>query len=259
MKDFVVAKKRADVSVGESVRIIREMQGMSQNRLAELSGIPQGHAVGDRERSRPAGRRAREGSRSRAALPSRGTRVSGMATGNSRLVSIRPLLTMSARRFRGKLCVYCCLRPATTGDHIFSREFFVLGARGNLPQAPACSKCNNDKSRLEHYLTGVLPFGGQHPDAHDNLINLVPGRLARNLPLQRSLSAGQGRIWLLEDAVFREAMTLPVEHEKICSLFSHIARALVWHHWSEYLLHGQDSKALLLTDVGSDFFAPYLQ
>ena len=41
MKDFRPAKKRAEVSVGESVRIVRELQGLSQNALAELSGIPQ--------------------------------------------------------------------------------------------------------------------------------------------------------------------------------------------------------------------------
>ena len=41
MSDFKPAKKRIDVSVGESVRIIRELQGMSQNQLAKLSGIPQ--------------------------------------------------------------------------------------------------------------------------------------------------------------------------------------------------------------------------
>lgn len=32
---------RIDVSVGESVRIIRELQELSQNQLAELAGIPQ--------------------------------------------------------------------------------------------------------------------------------------------------------------------------------------------------------------------------
>jgi transcriptional regulator with XRE-family HTH domain len=41
MNDFQTAKKRIDVSVGESVRIIRELQGMSQNKLAQLTGIPQ--------------------------------------------------------------------------------------------------------------------------------------------------------------------------------------------------------------------------
>ncbi|MHB9052948.1 MAG: helix-turn-helix domain-containing protein [Thermoleophilia bacterium] len=41
MKDYKKAKKRIDVSVGESVRIIRELQGFSQNKLSELTGIPQ--------------------------------------------------------------------------------------------------------------------------------------------------------------------------------------------------------------------------
>ena len=41
MKDYQKAKKTVNVSVGESVRIIRELQGLSQNQLAELTGIPQ--------------------------------------------------------------------------------------------------------------------------------------------------------------------------------------------------------------------------
>lgn len=41
MKNFKKAKKTVDVSVGESVRIIRELQEMSQNDLAEATGIPQ--------------------------------------------------------------------------------------------------------------------------------------------------------------------------------------------------------------------------
>jgi len=41
MKNFRRARKTVDVSVGESVRIIRELQGLSQNKLAALTGIPQ--------------------------------------------------------------------------------------------------------------------------------------------------------------------------------------------------------------------------
>ena|SRR5882724_5874182 len=41
MKEFRPAKKRIEVSVGESVRIIRELQRLSQNQLAELTSIPQ--------------------------------------------------------------------------------------------------------------------------------------------------------------------------------------------------------------------------
>lgn len=41
MKEFRPAKKRIEVSVGASVRILRELQELSQSRLAELTGIPQ--------------------------------------------------------------------------------------------------------------------------------------------------------------------------------------------------------------------------
>jgi transcriptional regulator with XRE-family HTH domain len=41
MKQFRPAKRRVDVSVGDSVRIVRELQGLSQNQLAKLTRIPQ--------------------------------------------------------------------------------------------------------------------------------------------------------------------------------------------------------------------------
>jgi len=40
-KDYRLARKAVDVSVGESVRIIRELQELSQNGLSRLTGIPQ--------------------------------------------------------------------------------------------------------------------------------------------------------------------------------------------------------------------------
>ena len=41
MSEYHPARKRITVSVGESVRIIRELQELSQNQLSELTGIPQ--------------------------------------------------------------------------------------------------------------------------------------------------------------------------------------------------------------------------
>ncbi|MEE8225068.1 MAG: helix-turn-helix transcriptional regulator [candidate division NC10 bacterium] len=41
MKNFRRAKRTVDISVGESVRIVRELQGLSQNELSALTGIPQ--------------------------------------------------------------------------------------------------------------------------------------------------------------------------------------------------------------------------
>ena len=41
MAEYRRAKKRVELSVGESVRIVRELQALSQNELAAVTGIPQ--------------------------------------------------------------------------------------------------------------------------------------------------------------------------------------------------------------------------
>ena len=41
MSEFRKAKPRIQLSPGESVRIMRELQELSQNQLAEATGIPQ--------------------------------------------------------------------------------------------------------------------------------------------------------------------------------------------------------------------------
>ena len=41
MSEYRKARKRVDVSVGESVRIVRELQELSQNQRAAETGIPQ--------------------------------------------------------------------------------------------------------------------------------------------------------------------------------------------------------------------------
>lgn len=41
MRNCIPARKRVDVTAGESVRAIRELQGLSQAQLSTLCGIPQ--------------------------------------------------------------------------------------------------------------------------------------------------------------------------------------------------------------------------
>src|SRR5947209_15193891 len=71
--------------------------------------------------------------------------------------SSRTLLHLKSRglavrnSFRGLPCVYCGA-PATSDDHVIAAKFFLEPQRGNLPQVPACERCNNEKSHLEDYL-----------------------------------------------------------------------------------------------------------
>ena len=60
MKEYRPEKKRISVSVGESVRIIREFQELSQNQLAQLTRIPQATISAiENDRVRPGVERAK--------------------------------------------------------------------------------------------------------------------------------------------------------------------------------------------------------
>jgi hypothetical protein len=157
-----------------------------------------------------------------------------------------------ARRFKfaGETCAYCATQPATTVDHVFSREFFLVKRRAHLPQVPACNPCNNAKSKLEHYLTAVLPFGGRHTDSTENLTNLVPRRLEKNHALHRRLAAGHAR----QDTPAGQAMTVPFDSEKLTVLFEYIAKGLAWHHWRELIAPTSAVWAGLLAGPGQALF-----
>jgi hypothetical protein len=123
--------------------------------------------------------------------------------------------------------------PAATMDHVFAREFFLPDRRANLPKVPACAACNGAKSQLEHYLTAVLPFGGQHADGWAHLSGIVPRRLARNQKLARQLSAGLSSV--IVQGRETPAITIPIDPEKVGEPFALIAKGLVWHHWQVLL------------------------
>src|ERR1700730_13608854 len=95
-------------------------------------------------------------------------------------------------KFKGQLCIYCGAE-ADTSDHAIGKKFFLEEKRGNLPQVPACRRCNNRKSELEGYLMTVLPFGAKHADAARNLQTLVPPRLENNAKLFRKLQKGYAK------------------------------------------------------------------
>ncbi len=148
---------------------------------------------------------------------------------------------MTGNTFAGLTCVYCGLRQSTTDDHVFAKKFFLETRRQDLPQVPACAACNAEKSRLEHELTAVLPFGGRHADAAENLERLAARRMVGNRRLQRALASGSSKVWIRAGGVYQRTLAVPLNWKKVERLFGFIARGLAWYHW----------KVL----VGSDCFA----
>ena len=156
-----------------------------------------------------------------------------------------------SKKYRNKTCVYCTTRPSELGDHVFAREFFLESERGNLPQVPACSSCNGEKSVLEHYLATVLPFGGQHRDALRLLSERVPRRLAKNQKLHRELAAGMREEWAEgANGLIAKRMALPFDSTRIEGLFAFIVKGLIYRHWSILLPQGYGADAALMREAG---------
>lgn len=155
-----------------------------------------------------------------------------------------------SKKYKNKTCVYCAEHISVTTDHIFAREFFLKSQRQNLPQVPACERCNNEKSKLEHYLTAVLPFGGNHDRAKENLTEMVPKRLARNKKLHGELRCGMS---YFEKGETKD-LVLPLKGDRISKLFSYIAKGTTWFHWQTIIASNSHIKSMVLTETGQEFF-----
>ena len=161
-----------------------------------------------------------------------------------------------SKKFKGKLCAYCLSSTATTVDHVFAGEFFLVEDRHHLPKAPACQRCNSEKSKFEHYLTAVLPFGGRHTRAVANLESGVPGRLAKNQKLKKELWGSMEPAWMREGTgLYQHTSVIDFDSTKLEGLLKFVGRGLAWHHWKVYLRPGDVVSVMLMTDTASAVFA----
>jgi hypothetical protein len=155
------------------------------------------------------------------------------------------------KKYKAKTCAFCCIPGASeTGDHVIAKSFFLDRKRADLPKVPACRACNKAKSDIEHYLTAVLPFGGIHPDAHETLESMVPGRLEKNPALHQQLAQG-----IKYGPAHAPSMTVPFDYERLRRLIEFIARGLAFYHWN--LLLPEDSctvHGFFLSTVGTAIY-----
>ena len=159
-----------------------------------------------------------------------------------------------SKKFKGKLCVYCVERISVSSDHVFAREFFLPEDRNNLPKVPACSKCNGNKSELEHYVTMVLPFGGRHESAKANLREMIPKRLKKNIRLHHLLKNGSTKVWVNQNKLLIPTIALPFDSDRLKALFELITRGLLWFHWGVYLTQDHIIDVIMFTRRGEEYF-----
>jgi hypothetical protein len=141
-----------------------------------------------------------------------------------------------SKKFKGKICVYCRVNQAATADHVFPRELFQKEQRDGLPKVPSCVDCNNDKSKLEHYLAAVLPFGGMHSNSLRALSVDAAKRLVKNRKLHREIQKGvRYKQVPIENGGTEDRMLVGLNHEIVHEFIGFIGRGLMWHHWGAYL------------------------
>lgn len=158
--------------------------------------------------------------------------------------------------FRGRSCVYCLNSEAEDGDHVISRQFFPIDKRASLPKVPACKRCNNEKSQLEHELTATMPFGARHTEA-GKVMEMVPARLAKNKKLHTTLAEGISQVLSSRNGgPWTPSMTLPFDGVAIVKLFEFIIKGLAWHHWKITLGSDHFTRASFVTAEGRRFFDP---
>jgi hypothetical protein len=142
-----------------------------------------------------------------------------------------------SKKCKNKLCVYCCLATSTTRDHIFSKKFFLETRRKDLPMAPACSSCNSQKSKLEHYLTAVLPFGALHADAEVNLKTMTQNRLDKNphvlADLRNAFRSHNRRGWERAGSLLVPTAGFAFDGQKFEQWLVLVVKGLSWYHWQQ--------------------------
>ena len=142
----------------------------------------------------------------------------------------------SSKKYKEKLCAYCRKDKSVTADHVFPREIFQTHQRVGLPKVPSCTKCNNKKSKLEHYLLSVLPFGATHANAYKALSVDVVKRLKKNQKLHRKIRREQSyKLIPTPDGGVENRLTLTFDHEILHEFIGFVGRGLTLYHWGKYL------------------------
>jgi hypothetical protein len=166
---------------------------------------------------------------------------------------------MASKRFKGKLCAYCGeVGASTTGDHVFAREFFLVRHRSNLPQVPACVRCNSEKSSLESYLLQIMPLGGNHAEAHETTKTLMPKRAAHpaNKVLRDIIESPKQTVWLTDQAGQRhKRIPVYVDAIKLQDWCGLVARGLAFFHFGVATPDYQVETIPLAAEVEHDILA----
>ena len=160
-----------------------------------------------------------------------------------------------SKKYKNKICAYCGVPNSTTVDHVFPRALFHENDASVIPKVPACFSCNNEKSKLEHTLSAVLPFGAKHEHALQNLCKKIPRMLKKNVKLHKKLQYQIRNNPSWENGDEPSTLTLPEEISKINEFIKYTVKGLSVWHWETYLTTGTEFEFIPSPVTYKDFYS----
>ena len=168
-------------------------------------------------------------------------------------------LRRNTQQYKNKLCVYCRDAKSTTADHVFPRGIFQRHQLDSLPKVPSCKLCNNDKSKLEHYLLSVLPFGATHAHAKNALSVDVSKRLEKNKKLHRKISEGFGYTYIQQQSnILERRLVVKFDADKLHKFVGYVGRGLMWYHWNKLLPLESSFETFTPSPIGIEYIGGLL-
>ncbi len=141
-----------------------------------------------------------------------------------------------SKKYKGKDCAYCGKVGASdTADHVVASSFFLIEDQGNLPKVPSCGPCNNQKSKLEHYVSAAFLAGSQLHEDGRYVRELVVPRLAKNKKQMAEVGFFNPPVWINSDGLPRLALELKVDAAKLLQLMALVVKGLYCFHFQKPL------------------------
>jgi hypothetical protein len=137
---------------------------------------------------------------------------------------------MPRKAFHQKTCAYCRAEgSSSTADHVIPRKAMFVKDRANLPQVPACARCNNEKSRLENYFLALVLAGSNHPDGDRYREEFIKPRLRKNRRFAHAIASARP-IVRPNNGRFEQAYAVNISADETTALMEMIALGLYYHH-----------------------------
>jgi hypothetical protein len=138
------------------------------------------------------------------------------------------------RKSKKGQCIYCGITTKLTKDHVIPKGLFVRPYPSNLITVPACSDCNEAKSKNDDFLRDFLicdAFASNSPIAQSIFDEKMTRSITRNSSQFSRIAMSEARYepLLTRAGIYLGTFpTIPIDEERIKNIFSVIVRGLYY-------------------------------